>query len=100
MNPLKSESKDSQDWLDEILGNLLDDYNSISKALNTGDGTLISTVSSLEAAQAKAVFAIREHFLKEALEMIGEDEDNIRAIGRNQLRQELRNKFNDKYKED
>ena len=51
---------------------------------------------------------------KEALEMIGEleeretedmslqswDKDDYKAFGRNGLRAELRNKFNDKYKED
>jgi hypothetical protein len=94
--------KDSQDWLDEIL----------DKMHCCGQMNTLNMEYAPDRAVAKS--AIREHFLKEALEIIGDMEeretedmslqswgkDDYKAFGRNGLRAELRNKFNDKYKED
>jgi hypothetical protein len=92
--------KDSQDWLVAVTG-LYADYYANKITL----GELSDGVNSI----------VREHFLKEALEMIGEDDrdysgdntdhdSNIFLVAAstacNELRAELRNKFNDKYKED
>lgn len=93
--------KDSQDWLVAVT-NLYTDYYANKITL----GELSDGVNSI----------VREHFLKEALEMIGEDEKPCTKTWdcpcgsehslkedyskQNKLRQELRNKFNDKYKED
>ena len=89
--------KDSQDWLDidEVLENLW--YEAAHDAEPIGS------------AVSKAKSAIREHFLKEALEMIdsapklilkGKFEDDMGLFGDYVEVAELRNKFNDKYKED
>ena len=99
--------KDSQDWLDEILDKL-----KLFTKTPLGRMTPEQDEATLDWRQAKS--AIREHFLKEALEMIGDMEEretedmslqswgkeDYEAFGRNILRLELRNKFNDKYKED
>lgn len=91
--------KDSQDWLVAVTG-LYADYYANKITL----GELSDGVNSI----------VREHFLKEALEIIGDMEEretedmslqswgkeDYEAFGRNILRLELRNKFNDKYKED
>ena len=86
--------KDSQDWLeltiDETLRNRV-------KFIGDNEWSMIGYPNEV-IQELKS--AIRKHILQEAMEMIGEDEADIRAISRNQLRQELRNKFNDKYKED
>jgi hypothetical protein len=99
--------KDSQDWLDEILEEFgLDDRYNFEDRLHdriTDD----EMCEQYEAFYNKAKSAIRKHILQEALEMIGEDESDDNVVindlymaTRNGLRQELRNKFNDKYKED
>ena len=87
--------KDSQDWLDidEVLENLWYEASHDAEPIGSAVG--------------RAKSAIREHFLKEAMEMIGEDraEDHIDEMvgfryGYNTATRQLRNKFNDKYKED
>ena len=106
--------KDSQDWLDEILEEFgLDDRYNFEDRLHdriTDD----EMCEQYEAFYNKAKSAIHKHILQEALEMIGDMEEretddtslqswgkeDYEAFGRNMLRQELRNKFNDKYKED
>jgi hypothetical protein len=89
--------KDSQDWLVAVT-DLYTDYYANKITL----GELSDGVNSI----------VREHFLKEALEMIGEDKslDEVRGVysdfhavglvSYNRALAELRNKFNDKYKED
>ena len=109
--------KDSQDWLDEILDKL-----KLFTKTPLGRMTPEQDEATLDWRQAKS--AIREHFLKEALEMIKDwreqgcpntklegsycnkcnyclDRDN-HDFGRGYdfSKAELRNKFNDKYKED
>lgn len=95
--------KDSQDWLDEIL-ETEPHRTGLHEDSGNGDPCYCTTKS-----------AIRKHILQEALEMIGKDDrdysgDNTdhdskiflvaSSTACNELRQELRNKFNDKYKED
>lgn len=92
--------KDSQDWLDALLADRLW---FAEQELNAGQNvrdTLTNMKDELDS-------AIRKHILQEALSLIGEDEpENFvqdyydEGYEANQLRQELRNKFNDKYKED
>ena len=91
---LKSELQDSQDWLGEVVDELL-----------TEDETYIGKTLYME---QHTLPAIREHFLKEALEMIdstpklilkGKFEDDMGLFGDYIEVAELRNKFNDKYKE-
>jgi len=86
--------KDSQDWLVVVTG-LYADYYANKITL----GELSDGVNSI----------VREHFLKEALEMIdstpklilkGKFEDDMGLFGDYVEVAELRNKFNDKYKED
>lgn len=94
--------KDSQDWLSEILYERLPDITDVQ--------------------HIKLRDAIRKHILQEALEMIGKDKVTVvkvttpegdafikgnysrdrlcEMVGYNQAKQELRNEFNDKYKED
>lgn len=83
--------KDSQDWLVELLYEFLGDYKE-KGYLSEGNTK-----------QAKS--AIRKHILQEALSLIGDDlpldtEPNTGQRIHNKVKQELRNKFNDKYKED
>ncbi len=93
--------KDSQDWLDEIL-ETEPHRTGLHEDSGNGDPCYCTTKS-----------AIRKHILQEALEILKDEPDNsnLEAITmaeisdfpchtRNKLRQELRNKFNDKYKED
>lgn len=85
----KAPVEDSQDWLSEILW----DMNNAT-GVDSDDEELV----------AEAKSAIREHFLKEALSLIPEkaDEDGSRGKwinGFNDANEQLRNKFNDKYKE-
>jgi len=89
--------KDSQDWLDEIL-ETEPHRTGLHEDSGNGDPCYCTTKS-----------AIREHFLKEALEMInntpklilkGKFEDDMGLFGDYIEVAELRNKFNDKYKED
>lgn len=101
--------KDSQDWLeltiDETLRNRV-------KFIGDNEWSMIGYPNEV-IQELKS--AIRKHILQEALEMIGEDDrdysgDNTdhdskiflvaASTACNELRQELRNKFNDKYKED
>ncbi len=87
--------KDSQDWLVAVT-NLYTDYYANKITL----GELSDGVNSI----------VREHFLKEALEILKDDDQvayrispgksEVTTTTDNLLRQELRNKFNDKYKED
>lgn len=96
--------KDSQDWLDEELQNFISGYIPHLK----GD------VNIEYKPYVEAKSAIRKRFLQEALEMIGKDDrdysgDNTdhdskiflvaSSTSCNELRQELRNKFNDRYGE-
>ena len=94
--------KDSQDWLDEILDKL-----KLFTKTPLGRMTPEQDEATLDWRQAKS--AIREHFLKEALEMLdsmpklilkGKIEDDMGLFGDYIEVAELRNKFNDKYKED
>jgi len=94
--------KDSQDWLDTLLGNLVCEAEIA--------GSHLGDLSNERVASYKG--KIRERFLKEAIELLGEDSTSaskplgipesrwLLYQGRDSLRQELRNKFNDKYKED
>lgn len=95
--------KDSQDWLDEILQAVYrKGHKDGSKTTSDGSsGFMVYTTGNQEAKSA-----IRKHILQEALEMIGEDESDDNVVindlymaTRNGLRQELRNKFNDRYGE-
>lgn len=97
--------KDSQDWLDTLF---------IGKAevlfVDTRHDTRGKVVMALSAEQRELYKSeIREHFLKEALELIngvpklilkGKFEDDMGLFGDYVEIAELRNKFNDKYKED
>ena len=94
--------KDSQDWLDEILDKL-----KLFTKTPLGRMTPEQDEATLDWRQAKS--AIREHFLKEALEILdgmpklilkGKIEDDMGLFGDYIEVAELRNKFNDKYKED
>lgn len=90
--------KDSQDWLDEILDKL-----KLFTKTPLGRMTPEQDEATLDWRQAKS--AIREHFLKEALSLIPEQADEDGSTGKwvngfNDANAELRNKFNDKYKED
>lgn len=100
--------KDSQDWLDEILVDLYAGKGMYAKYPN-GVGKATAEGSNVQEAKS----AIRKRILQEALEILKDEPDNsnLEAITmaeisdfpchtRNKLRQELRNKFNDKYKED
>ena len=96
--------KDSQDWLDEILG----DYGA-KRAVAYRDENQNDYGDTCVKLKSQAKSAIREHFLKEALEMInglpklilkGKFEDDMGLFGDYIEVAELRNKFNDKYKED
>lgn len=91
--------KDSQDWLGTILGNLACEAEIA--------GSHLSDISNdaVKAYKKK----IQEHFLKEALELIGDMEEretedmslqswgkeDYKAFGRNELRAELRTKLTD-----
>jgi hypothetical protein len=88
--------KDSQDWLDELLDNYGNWIAYCENPVNYGHTPPRS--GRITDAQAKS--AIREHFLKEALELI--DEVGTYYVGDWPAcnPDELRNKFNDKYKED
>lgn len=102
--------KDSQDWLDD----LFDDWLGKAKGFTPSDSSLSATLKTRHIVASDAKSAIRKHILQEALEMIGDMEEretddmslqswgkeDYEAFGRNMLRNELRNKFNDKYKED
>jgi len=103
--------KDSQDWLDKELQSVYTEghRDGVKTALShDGSTSLMIYVSGNE----KAKSAIRKHILQEALEILGEDSTSaskplgipesrwLLYQGRDSLRQELRNKFNDKYKED
>lgn len=99
MNPLKSEIEDSQDWLVDTLKGIQDSI------IGVQEPELYPQDNADDVAEAAKT--IREHFLKEALGLLGQDEaENLeKASGRyleirgaNRLRKQLRNKFNDKYK--
>lgn len=89
--------KDSQDWLDEILFEAVESAAVYNKNISPEEADYIQQV---------AKSAIRKHILQEALEILKDEPEqgwearNTPTEERNQLRQELRNKFNDKYKED
>ena len=95
--------KDSQDWLDD----LFDDWLGKAKGFTPSDSSLSATLKTRHIVASDAKSAIRKHILQEAMGLVGEDEampgftNNVdrRIMHRNNLRQELRNKFNDKYKE-
>jgi len=101
--------KDSQDWLDEILEEFgLDDRYNFEDRLHdriTDD----EMCEQYEAFYNKAKSAIRKHILQEAKSLIEEmaiqfddinPDDPRPDVIRNNTLAELRNKFNDKYKED
>lgn len=93
--------KDSQDWLDD----LFDDWLGKAKGFTPSDSSLSATLKTRHIVASDAKSAIRKHILQEALSLIGEDlplntEPNTGQRIHNKVKQELRNKFNDKYKED
>lgn len=84
--------KDSQDWLDKCFDGL--------EVIDTNNH-----LSTVEHDKDILIKKLRKHILQEALEMIGDDlpldtEPNTGQRIHNKVKQELRNKFNDKYKED
>ena len=94
-------TKDSQDWLDTLLGNLVCEAEIAGSHLSDLSNEAIATYKS----------KIRKHILQEALEMIGPTYGEvvrksktvpIQAYmdGYDDSIEQLRNKFNDKYKED
>lgn len=94
--------KDSQDWLDEIVLRALTTAPNNMQEKTINDKTIIV----FEVQNYKVVTStIRKHILQEALSLIGDDlpldtEPNTGQRIHNKVKQELRNKFNDKYKED
>lgn len=120
--------KDSQDWLDEIVLDYLRKFDYNNKYIlpfdchidgRVGDmlGESLEEYNELMELYGELKSAIRKHILQEALEMIGKDalynprlkyppKDGTSlgtkdfVIGYNGAKDELRNKFNDKYKED
>lgn len=103
--------KDSQDWLDELELRI----GFLRQWLNEDRITDYSNLVTNEQIEHWLdIKSLRKHILQEALKMIGDMEERetddmslqswgkeaYEAFGRNMLRQELRNKFNDKYKED
>lgn len=82
--------KDSQDWLVDIT--------SLYAGYYAGKVTLGELYDGVDG-------VVRKHILQEALEIIGDDlpldtEPNTGQRIHNKVKLELRNKFNDKYKED
>lgn len=93
--------KDSQDWLDEILDKL-----KLFTKTPLGRMTPEQDEATLDWRQAKS--AIREHFLKEAMELLdgmpkltlkGKIQDDMGLFGDYVEIAELRTKLTDKYKE-
>ena len=90
--------RDLQDWLDEEIDKVV---TCIALAFG-GDLSYLEKEDYQQIALSKS--AIRKHILQEALSLIGDDlpldtEPNTGQRIHNKVKQELRNKFNDKYKE-
>lgn len=103
--------KDSQDWLDEIVLGYLRKFDYNNKYIlpfdchidgRVGDmlGESLEEYNELMELYGELKSAIREHFLKEALEMINNMEYDDEDFTITPVLTKLEGKFNDKYKED